>query len=93
MCPSCPGSIKIVHHPEIHPEYGRDLYDGLTQDTLAYTKYEGTAANMERPVGMVFDGIDYDSNVFGDALGDCHEGGDCGFAKINNFIDSKIKPE
>lgn len=64
-----------------------NLYDGQTGELLAYAKHDGPASRPTRQVGQIF----IDSKI--DTVSDCHEGGDCGFAKVNAFIDERMKRE
>jgi hypothetical protein len=58
----------------------RSLYDAQTRDQLAFAK-----KRKDTESGMIF----MDNNI--DTASDCHVGGDCGFAKVNDFINQKMK--
>jgi hypothetical protein len=63
----------------------RGLYDGQTEELLASA--EETNHNKSTEHGIIFT----DSTI--DTLSDCHEGGDCGYAKADAYIDSKMNRE
>jgi hypothetical protein len=79
--------VELYDSADSIQEYTRDLYDGQTRDLLAYTKTDGPVSSPHGQVGQIF----IDSNI--DTLSDCHEGGDCGYAKVNTYIDERMKRE
>jgi len=79
--------VELTDSNESAKEYTRDLYDGQTRDLLASTKTHGDPCCRHNSVGMIF----IDNNL--DTVGDCKDGGDCGYAKVNDFIDQKMKRE
>ena len=68
-----------------HVEYFRVLYDGQTQERLAWTKWRGPASKPDQ-IGH----IESDMSRF---TMECVEGGDCGFAKVTAYIDERMKRE
>jgi hypothetical protein len=66
-------------------QFTRDLYDGQTRDLLAHAKTDGFMSEQHNQVGNIY----VESNIH--TLSDCHPGGDCGFAKVNAYIDEKMK--
>ena len=68
-------------------EYGLNLYDGQTRDLLDFAKTHGDPCCRHESVGMIFT----DNNLH--LIEDCKDGGDCGYAKVNSFIDQKMKRE
>jgi hypothetical protein len=77
--------VEMTDSNDTTKEYLQNLYDGQTKDLLAYTKTHGDACCRTGSVGMIF----MDNNV--DTLSDCKTGGDCGYDKVNEFIDAKMK--
>jgi hypothetical protein len=67
--------------------YARYLWDGQTGELLASTKTEGYASQPHDQVGNIHADNDLDT------LSDCHPGGDCGFSKVNQYIDARMKRE
>jgi len=77
--------VELTDSDNTAKEYSRNLYDGQTKDLLAYTKTHGDPCCRTNSVGMIF----MDSNV--ETLSECKTGGDCGYWKVNDFIDQKMK--
>lgn len=77
--------VEMTDSNDTTKEYLRNLYDGQTKDLLAFTKTHGDPCCRTGSVGKIF----MDNNI--DTLSDCREGGDCGYNKVNDFIDQKMK--
>ncbi len=77
--------VELTDSNATSKEFTRNLYDGQTRDLLAYTKTEGDPCCHKNSVGTIF----MDNNI--DVLSECKDGGDCGYWKVNGFIDQKMK--
>jgi hypothetical protein len=66
-----------------------NLYDGQTQELLAFAQQQEMDTPTQRMSGMIF-GEDEDkyNNTL---LSMCHPGGDCGFAFVNDYIAKIMK--
>jgi hypothetical protein len=71
--------VELYDTNDTGNEHYRGLYDGQTTDLLAYARKDRAT------VGMIF------GNNSIDTASDCKDGGDCGYAKANDFIDQKMK--
>jgi hypothetical protein len=73
-----------IHHKD-GIEYFRALYDGQTREQLAWTKYYGTVPKPQR-IGE----ITSNTTLY---LDECTDQGDCGLAKVEAWIDERMKRE
>src|SRR5215469_6572610 len=79
--------VDVTDQNETDHEFFRSLYDGQTRQQLGFTQIR--AVDGAR-VGQTYDD-DGDTNVNVESLRSCHPGGDCGFARVNEWMNERMK--